>query len=205
MKSFLSRHSPGLIQPTRGQGRNVPQPLALGSTQLKACMCAKRWQTWVWLHCGISVFCDIGFVARMLEPLVTKEGRAREDLLHLLQPLPFTDGTLRGQSPRIPAVESGTHSIGPTGRLPPRGPSCFCVLFPLCVLSSYFTCFALVSPLSQKSRRHQARELLYESAVMKAGQMAGALPVLSQPIQMPACFQRRAHFSTEAQLPCFLF
>lgn len=58
----------------------------------------------------------VGF--RTLELLVTKKGRAREDLTHRWQPLPFTDGELGGQPPRAPTAKSGTHSVGSTSGFP---------------------------------------------------------------------------------------
>lgn len=87
----------------------------------------------MWSRCtDFSVF-YIRFLARIVEPLLTKKVRAGRDLTHGLPALPWTDGTRQEQKPTVPAAKAGSHGMAHV-RCPTRGPFLLGVSLPLCVL-----------------------------------------------------------------------
>lgn len=140
VKSFSS----GLMQSSQGEGRNIPQAFPMGSTQQRACVCAKRWQTWSSDTTSSQSSATL-IHGQDWRAIITKEGESWKRPDTVSNPFTVQMGNARNRS-----LGSPQQSLGATGWAPGAAPwseasSCFHVSFS-CVFRSYITnCFLLPS------------------------------------------------------------
>lgn len=160
----------------------------------------------VYLYHDFFLFYCVWFLARIIEPLLMKRDGARKDLLHSFQSLHCKYEAYQEQK-----LESHWKVWEPRGwphTLPPNPRPLLVLSHFFFVLSSYFTdCFltwfALVSPLSQKSKSNQMERLTINCS--KESWTNDVHSTSSdQADEMPSTFNTRVTFSQAAQVPCFL-